>query len=185
MQRTLVSFLLLVCLILNQIGFFLFFQVQSLKNNWFWELNKFSGQEGLEEVQIELPIVFPYAYYQNEFETANTSVKIEDEFYRITKHKYSNDTLFLVFVKDSMKNKIHTLVQGWVESDGENNQPINSGKRTVLSKIVQESYLNSHSFLGIRLIISNNLESINFSNNPYFTQNQPGVTTPPPEKFLS
>lgn len=170
---------------LNQIGFFLFFQVQTIKNNWLWELNKFSTKSGLEEVQLEFPVVFPYAYYQNEFESANTSVKIEDEFYRITKHKYSNDTLFLVFVKDSTKNKINDLVQGWVESDAGNNQPLKSNQRTPLSKMVEENYVNSSFFTFELAFIFNYTPSSISGINLFYPQNHPVATTPPPEIFLS
>ena len=170
---------------LNQIGFFLFFQIQSIKNNWFWELNKISSHEGLEEIQIELPVVFPYAYYQNEFESANTSIKIEDEFYRITKHKYSNDTLFFVFVKDSTRNKINSIVQGWIESDHENKVPSNPNQRTPLSKMVEENYIDS--FLITPEIVSFNYNSKSkfFGIKKIIPQSHPGAVSPPPEYFLS
>jgi hypothetical protein len=170
---------------LNQIGFFLFFQIQSIKNNWYWELNKISSHEGLEEVLLELPVVFPYAYYQNDFESANTSVQIEDEFYRITKHKYSNDTIFLVFVKDSTKNKINSIVQGWIESDDENKVPSNSNQRTPLFKMVEENYIDSFSITTEIVSFNYNSKSQFFGVKQIIPQSLPGTVSPPPEYFLS
>lgn len=180
MKRSLISFCLLCCLILNQVGFFLFFQIQSIKNEWFWELNKFSAREDLDEVEVQVPVVFPYAYYQNDFETTNTSIQYEGEYYRITKHKYDNDTLYLVFVRDSTKNKINALVQNWVGSSEEERGPISSKQRSPLSKLVEEHYL------GFRIAVSIKMSKYNFKTNmsgplQLYPQFMPRITSPPPE----
>jgi len=58
-------------------------------------------------VVLTVPISLPYPLHDDEYQRADGEVSYNGEFYHLVKQKMSNDTLFMVCVKDQQQKRIH------------------------------------------------------------------------------
>jgi hypothetical protein len=73
-----------------------------------------------EEVLIKIPITIPYATDSKEFERVNGEFEHNGEFYRLVKQRLSNDTLYVVCIKDHTSKRINEALADYVKTFTDN-----------------------------------------------------------------
>lgn len=63
---------------------------------------------------IKVPLSLPYPVYYNGFERANVEFELNGAFYKLVKHTYENDTLFLVCYKDEHTSRLTAALKDLV-----------------------------------------------------------------------
>lgn len=96
-----------------------------------------------EAITLKVPLTVPYATDSRDYVRVNGEFEHNGEFYRLVKQRFSQDTLYIVCVKDHENKKIHQAISSFVKtfSDKPAEQPPNS--KTVISFI--KDYI-AHSF---------------------------------------
>jgi hypothetical protein len=69
-----------------------------------------------EEITIKVPISIPYATDSKSFERVNGNFKYNGELYRLVKQKLSQDTLYVVCVKDHKNKLIDEAITDFVKT---------------------------------------------------------------------
>ena len=70
----------------------------------------------LEAVTIKIPISVPYAMDSKDFERVDGKFEHNGEFYRLVKQKLSQDTLYVICVKDHEKKRIDEAITSFVKT---------------------------------------------------------------------
>lgn len=88
-----------------------------------------------ETITIKVPLTVPYAVNSRDFERVNGEFEYKGEFYRLVKQKLSQDTLFIICVKDHENKRIHEALSGFVKTFSDKPVDIPSNAKTGISFI--------------------------------------------------
>jgi hypothetical protein len=89
---------------------------------WGWRFNAHeelvkrldTGDYNQEEtVEIKIPIALPYPLQQNDYERTNGKFEYQAEHYKLVKHKLTNDTLYIVAIKDHQAKEIENALKDY------------------------------------------------------------------------
>lgn len=145
-----------------------------------WEDQIYGLQPGqLEEQLMEIPLTAPYLANQEDFQAVNTRFEKNGTYYRAIKQRYQNDTLQVVYVRDTARKALETTVKSWISSITDDQLPQDqNGKSLVL--VFAKDYLEPEILqLGNRCgMIAKDKIGFIFSAymSPYFT-----LDGPPPQ----
>lgn len=104
-----------------------------------------------ETVLIKIPISIPYASDESEFERVDGKFEHQGEFYRLVKQKLSQDTLYVVCVKDKENKKIDEAMSSFVKTFTDKPVDTHSNSKLVVSFIkdyIPQSFEVSQQCLG-------------------------------------
>lgn len=73
-----------------------------------------------EAVMLKIPIAIPYAVDNHDFERVNGEFQHNGEFYRLVKQRLSNDTLYVVCIKDQESKRIDQAITDYVKTFADN-----------------------------------------------------------------
>lgn len=143
-MKRLIAILLILLLLFNTVGYYGLFL--SLKYRHKQEMiKKFDAEEyyNLEPVILKIPLSIPYAYNSDEFERVDGEFEYQGEFYRMVKQRLSQDTLFVVCIKDHKQQRMDQLADNYARTLSERPSEDRSGSSLTLTFI--KDYL-CHSF---------------------------------------
>ena len=133
-MRRLLSAILLMVFLFNLGGYYAFFSVLRIKASR--ELSAQLDQGVYDEqqtIEVNLPLTLPYPIQGAGFERSKQFFTIGEEHYQVVKHKYENDVLTIVCVKDERSKDFTDLIQSM-----DKQQSGEDGKASLLSKVIQE-----------------------------------------------
>jgi len=109
-----IAFVTLV--LLNTMGYYLVFIGMAYKNDVMVteQLDAFEYQSS-DAMTIKIPLAVPYLADDAEFIRVEGKYVYEGESYRMVKQKYSQDTLYIVCVKDQQDKLIHNAISDYVK----------------------------------------------------------------------
>jgi hypothetical protein len=88
-----------------------------------------------ETMTIKVPISIPYALDTEEFERVDGKFEHQGEFYRLVKQRLSEDTLYVVVVKDGEDKKIDEAMTSFVKTFTDKPADNHSSSKIVISFI--------------------------------------------------
>jgi hypothetical protein len=114
-KRTLALFLTLVFLF-NVVGYYgvylaMLNKAQTVMNQKI-DNNEYNADQTL---TIKIPLSLPYPVQQDTFEQVQGDFEHQGEFYKLVKQKYSNDTLYIVCLKNNEKKKAFKTLTEFVK----------------------------------------------------------------------
>lgn len=179
--KKLLSISLLFCFALYHFGHYVFYfthQVQ-VENTWSEKIYAASNEIELEERLLEVPLAAPYMANEQEFRATNTRFEKDGQFFRAIKQRYQNDTLQIVYVADTSRQKLENTFEKWVSwlTEGEMQQ---ESSKTISLKVFVKDYIQQHfiEFTPIQELVS--IEHLGFIfstyTSPFFQ-----LDTPPPQ----
>ncbi len=88
-------------------------------------------------VTIKIPLALPYPIQQNEFQRVQGDFEHQGEFYKLVKQKYSNDTLYVVCIKNVEEKKAFLVFSDLVKlsTDQASSTSHNQNAKTIVSLI--------------------------------------------------
>ena len=92
-----------------------------------------------ETIQLKIPVTLPYPIYHQGFQRVDGRFEHQGEFFKLVKHKFQNDTLYIVCIRDhATRELVNTLTQ-YVELTQQ--LPGTSQKAwNLLSKLIKDFY---------------------------------------------
>jgi hypothetical protein len=121
-MRKIVSILLVVLLLINASGYYLISIGLSIHDKE--QSLKLSNDEysGSDAIIIKLPLSLPYSTNDDSYETADGKILFNNETYRIVKKRMTNDTVFIVCVRDQIEGKIRMQMNDLAKSQTDSPQ---------------------------------------------------------------
>ncbi len=138
------SILLLACFGLYHFGYFLVFFTSMATQNISWERKIW--EEEIDHSQTEsiaVPLSIPYMANQEDYQITNTSMELEGKYVRVIKQRYQNDTLHVVIVHDSQKQKTVNLISDWVKSLNKSDGSEPSGQNGAFVQLLPKHFTAS------------------------------------------
>ena len=88
-------------------------------------------------VTIKVPLALPYPVQQDEFQRVQGDFEHQGEFYKLVKQKYSNDTLYVVCIKNTEEKKAFNVFSDFVKlsTDQASSTSHNQNSKTIVSII--------------------------------------------------
>lgn len=145
--KKLLSISLLFCFALYHFGHYVFYfthQVQ-VENTWSEKIYAASNEIELEERLLEVPLAAPYMANEQEFRATNTRFEKDGKFFRAIKQRYQNDTLQIVYVADTSRQKLENTFEKWVSWLTEGEMQQESSKSINLKTFVKD-YIQEYPF---------------------------------------
>ena len=104
-----------------------------------------------ETVTIKLPITVPYAFDSEGFQRVDGKFEYKGEFYRLVKQRLSQDTLYVICVKDAEHKRIGDAMTSFVKTFTDKTTDHNPGAKVVVSFIkdyIAQPLIMQHISLG-------------------------------------
>ena len=88
-------------------------------------------------VTIKVPLTLPYPMQQDEYQRVEGDFEHQGEFYKLVKQKYSNDTLYVVCIKNTEEKKAFNVLSDFVKlsTDQASSTSHNQNSKTIVSII--------------------------------------------------
>jgi hypothetical protein len=130
-MRKSISIALTLLLLFNVLGYYGIFVGWQYTHNKSITLRLDAGNYSFEEtVTFKVPLALPYHLDNENFERVDGEIEYRGEMYRLAKQKLSNDTLYIVFVKDTHSKTIKNALADYVKNFTD--EPFQtSGKNTI------------------------------------------------------
>jgi hypothetical protein len=116
-MKKIISFLLVALLLFNVLGYYGLFMGLHYQNKK-QLIQRFDGSDynESEAVTIKIPITVPYATDSKDFQRVDGEFEHQGEFYHMVKQRLSQDTLYIVCVKDKTSKRIHEALTDYVKT---------------------------------------------------------------------
>jgi hypothetical protein len=147
-MKRITSTILIALLLLNLMGFYGIFLGLKYSNTQAL-MQQFDADEynRLETVTIKVPISIPY-FPNTDFERVDGEVEHQGQSYRLVKQRYTNDTLFIVCVRDveggNLKQALSDYVKTFTDHPGQQT-PGKTVPTFIKEYLISETYLNNAS----------------------------------------
>lgn len=176
--KKLAAILFTTLLLLNVAGYYGLFLGLKYKHKTEMIKKLDAGEySNLEPIIIKLPLSIPYASDSRDFERVDGEFEYQGEFYRLVKQRLSQDTLFLVCVKDHKRKQLDLAVTHYVKTFSDTTSDEHSGSRSLST--FSKDYLN-HTFAITKLSFGWECDLIKFSSIVAFISSfYPSVLLPP------
>lgn len=130
-----------------------------------------------ETVELKIPMALPYPIQSNGFERVDGKFEHNGEFFKLIKHKFENDTLYVVCIRDhdtrSLISTFNTYVKNTLGLTNTNKKALN-----FLSKLIKDYFSEENISLDR---CSGPLAAVIFNDIPdLFLQIEMPVHAPPP-----
>lgn len=141
-MNRLTAILLLSLFAFHQLGYYFFYAATKYKINQEWE-EKIEKQLLKEQDMnyMALPISYPYQQDQAMYQPTNESLEFGDEFYRVIKKRYANDTLHIIYVDDVRSEHLKQSFKDWVNTIYQEKNP-ESQRQIMLSGFDKNYFKN-------------------------------------------
>lgn len=102
-----------------------------------------------ETIELKIPVALPYPIYQQDFERVDGRFEHDGDHFKMIKHKFENDTLYIVCIRDVETRELLNTMNSYVElSHGlDGASPIQKALNFV-SKLVKD--FCSHDDIGLQ-----------------------------------
>ena len=108
--------MLLLIFLFNVGGYYIVFWALRVHTdqqiNYKLDRNQYSEEH---TVELRIPVTLPYPIYSRGFERVNGRFEHEGEFFRLVKHKFQNDTLYIVCIRDHETRELVETMDDYVE----------------------------------------------------------------------
>lgn len=151
-MRQLFSIAFTFLLLLNVMGYYGVFLGLQYKNDQEM-IQKFDAENYSDDetITIKIPISIPYATDSKGFERVDGKFEHKGEFYRLVKQKLSQDTLYVVCVKDHQDKRIDDAITSFVKTFTDKPADQHSNSKVVVSFIkdyLPQTFTVQHLSLG-------------------------------------
>lgn len=68
-----------------------------------------------ESIELRIPVALPYPIYTRGFERVDGRFEHQGEFFKLVKHKFQNDTLYIVCIRDHQTRELVNTMDDYVE----------------------------------------------------------------------
>lgn len=134
MFRRIVSAIFLLIFLFNLGGYYLLFTALRLQANR--ELSAQLDQGAYDEqetIEVKIPLTLPYPIQGAGFERSRQFFTIGKEHYQVIKHKYEDDVLTIVCIKDERSKDFNDLIESMDEQ-----QSGEDGPSSIATKVIQD-----------------------------------------------
>jgi hypothetical protein len=115
--RKLFSILFIILLLFNILGYYgLFFGLEYTNDRKMIRKLDTEHYNTAETITLKIPIAIPYAADSRDFERIDGEFEHNGEFYRLVKQRLSNDTLYVVCIKDLQSKRINQALVHYVKN---------------------------------------------------------------------
>jgi hypothetical protein len=111
-----VSIVLLLVFLFNVGGYYFIFRglIRTSDHALIQRLDK--GLYAPEEtIELKIPVTLPYPIQEQGFKRVNGKFEHKGEFYKLVKHKFENDTLYIVCIRDGQQKRIVKTMTDYVK----------------------------------------------------------------------
>jgi hypothetical protein len=120
-MRKLASILLILLLLFNVLGYYgLFLGLNYQNKQQLIQRLDLADYNESEAVTLRIPISIPYAIDAKEFERVDGEFEHQGEYYHLVKQRLSQDTLYIVCIKDNNSKRIHQALEDYVKTFTDN-----------------------------------------------------------------
>ncbi len=178
-MKKLASYLLVVLLLLNVMGYYGVFV--GLKYKHTADINQQLDDLRYDEYQtvtLKVPLTIPY-YGDTQYERVSGEIEHDGEFYRLVKQKFEKDTLYIVCIKDNQTKRIKQALADYVKNFSEHSSDQTS--KTVPSFI--KDYISAD--FAFQKCTSGWNRDIQFGLTEQKVKNIPITFIPPPPEALA
>ncbi len=139
-----VALIMLFVFLLNVLGYYGIFVGLRLRNvqELVQKLDNNSYKES-ETVTFKMPITVPYYNEARDFERVDGEFEHNGEVYRLVKQKLSQDTLYIVCVKDQESKKINQVLADYVKTFTDKPSSAKQGTKTAPSLSIYPYFTNA------------------------------------------
>lgn len=142
-MRKLTSILLLLLLLFNVLGYYgLFMGLNYQNKKQLIQRLDHSNYNESEAVTIKIPISIPYVSDSREFERLNGEFEYQGEHYHFVKQRLSQDTLYIVCIKDNTSKRIHQALEDYVKTFTD--KPVDAKNSTKTIPSFSKEYMSSY-----------------------------------------
>jgi hypothetical protein len=144
-----VAIVMLFVFLLNVLGYYGIFiglrlrnvqeLVQKLDNNSYRESETFT---------FKIPLTVPYYTDSRDFERVDGEFEQDGEVYHLVKQKLSQDTLYIVCVKDQESKKINQVLADYVKTFTDKPESAKQGSKTTVQSLIKD-------YISFSVVISN------------------------------
>lgn len=131
-MKKLASILFTLLLLFNVVGYYGLFLGLQVKHSADM-IEKLDAEEynTMESIIIKIPLSIPYASDAKDFERVDGEFEHQGEFYCLVKQRLSQDTLFVVCIKDHKRKRISETESNLAKSLSEGTSGDHSGSRAL------------------------------------------------------
>lgn len=116
-MKKFISIALIALLFLNVLGYYgLFLGLEYQNKQSLIQRLDVSDYNESEAIMLKIPITIPYATDRDDFQRVDGEFEYQGEFYHTVKNRLSQDTLYVVCVKDNTSKRIHQALEDYVKS---------------------------------------------------------------------
>jgi hypothetical protein len=150
--KKLFSVVSIAVLLMNSMGYYaLFWGLQAHHDKRLTNLLDSDSYDEQKAITIKIPVAIPYMMDQPDFTRTDGKFLHEDKYYRIVKQRYSQDTLYVVCIRDTSSEKIQHTLSDYVS--GLSDHPQDSGDASkafgsVIKDFIAHSCQSSSSITG-------------------------------------
>lgn len=125
--RTYISIFLLTIFVGYQSGHSFIYWLLEKRIDQIWQYKIDNGNINSQKViEKSFPLISPYQTYRPDFIESNMGLEIDGKYYRMIKHRYSRDTLYVAFLEDTLKENLSTAFLGL---SADSHGPLNSDQQ--------------------------------------------------------
>ncbi len=142
-MRKIASIVLILLLLFNVLGYYgLFMGLNYQNKQQLIQRLDLSDYNESETVTLKIPISIPYAIDSKEFERVDGEFEHQGEYYHLVKQRLSQDTLYIVCIKDNNSKRIHQALEDYVKTFTDKPVDANSSAKVIPS--FSKEYMSSY-----------------------------------------
>lgn len=94
-----------------------------------------------ETIELKIPVSLPYPIYEQDFQRVDGGFEHDGEHLKMIKHKYKNDTLYIVCIRDVETGKLVETMNSYLElTQGLDGTSSDQKALNYLSKLLKDFY---------------------------------------------
>ena len=141
-MKKLVSIAFILLLLFNVLGYYgLFFGLHYQNKQQLIQQFDTEDYSDLETVTIKMPLAVPYANDAQEYQRVDGEFEHNGEFYRMVKQRLSQDTLYIVCIKDQQSKRINQALTDYVKTFSD--KPVDGKSHSLTLPTFTKEYLVS------------------------------------------
>lgn len=140
-MKKIVSIFLIALLLFNALGYYGLFMGITYQNKQSL-IHRFDGNtyNEAEAVTIKIPVSIPYVADSKDYERVDGEFEHEGEFYHLVKQRLSEDTLYVVCIKDNTSKRIHKALEDYVKTFTD--KPVDTGSTAKIMTTFMKEYVS-------------------------------------------
>lgn len=143
------------------------------------DLNQYSDSE---TITLKVPLSLPYTAGNDQYKRVNGEIEYNGEFFRLVKQKLSNDTVYIVCIKDVQSKKIKQALNDYVKTFSD--KPVNTKSTSKIFQTIIKDYLPTALVIEKKDSGWNKELTSQVYHNSFFENSHSQRVSQPPELFL-